>query len=435
MRKKLLILPPLVIGLLVLYYAASNRAPLPTVQRVEPVRTARVIEVPRIDLAPVAIGYGNVRAERTWNAVAEVAGRVVEVHPNLREGAFVGVGELLLRIDAAVYALALARAEAQHAELLARWDKTRAALAIEQQSLALARREAARQSDLQRQGTVSQKALDEAQRSVLNGEQAVQSLETQLAQMPAQQRLAEVGIEQARLDLARTDIRAPFDARIGAVGIEVAQYVTGGQPLFVAESIDRAEIEVPVAIAQMRALVLNVGEVNFSAAGFSERVPELLGLSAEVRVAGAPADTAPRAARVLRTTTVDSRTRTVGVVIAVDAPYADLAPGVRPPLVSGLYVRVKLVGRPQPGRVVVPTAALRNGRAYVLDDAQRLQVREVKLLFSQGGVSVVAAGLEGGERLVVSDLVPAVPGMRIDPVPDPQLEAALRAGGPLQGGG
>ena len=47
------------------------------------------------------------------------------------------------------------------------------------------------------------------------------------------------------------------------------------------------------------------------------------------------------------------------------------------------------------------------------------------VLFSQGPLSVIAAGVQAGERLVVSDLVPAVPGMLLDAVPDEAMQAQM----------
>jgi len=55
----------------------------------------------------------------------------------------------------------------------------------------------------------------------------------------------------------------------------------------------------------------------------------------------------------------------------------------------------------------------------------RLRRRPVEVLFSQGDVSVIAAGLEAGERVVVSDLVPAVEGMLLQVQPDEALAESL----------
>jgi hypothetical protein len=65
----------------------------------------------------------------------------------------------------------------------------------------------------------------------------------------------------------------------------------------------------------------------------------------------------------------------------------------------------------------------------VADDDNRLQRRPVEVLFSQGSVSVIAEGLEAGERVVVSDLLPAVEGMLLQVQIDEVLSAELAAEG------
>jgi multidrug efflux pump subunit AcrA (membrane-fusion protein) len=84
--RKWLILPPIVLGVLVLLWMAGGREPPAKAERSEPVRTVRVIEAPLLELIPKAEGYGPVRPARVWTAGAQVAGRIVEIHPKLRDG-------------------------------------------------------------------------------------------------------------------------------------------------------------------------------------------------------------------------------------------------------------------------------------------------------------------------------------------------------------
>jgi multidrug efflux pump subunit AcrA (membrane-fusion protein) len=107
---KLLIFPPIVLGVLVLLWMAAGKQPPPQTDRGEPARTVRVIEAPLLELIPKAIGYGAIRPARVWTAVAQVAGRVVEIHPKLRDGEILPEGTLLVRIDPIDYALALSQA-------------------------------------------------------------------------------------------------------------------------------------------------------------------------------------------------------------------------------------------------------------------------------------------------------------------------------------
>ena len=125
--------------------------------------------------------------------------------------------------------------------------------------------------------------------------------------------------------------------------------------------------------------------------------------------------------------TIDPETRTVGVIVAVDRPYGQAVPGVRPPLTKNMFVEVEITGRPKPDRLIVPRSALHNGRLYLVGDDDRLVIRPTTVAFVQAGFAVIAEGLADGERVVISDIVPAIEGMRLAPVADEAVAAALTA--------
>ena len=77
-------------------------------------------------------------------------------------------------------------------------------------------------------------------------------------------------------------------------------------------------------------------------------------------------------------------------------------------------------------RIVVPRSSIRAGTVFVVDKDSRLRRRAVQTLFSQGNISVIEEGLERGERIVVSDLVPAVDGMLLEVEVDEALSKALQ---------
>ena len=75
---------------------------------------------------------------------------------------------------------------------------------------------------------------------------------------------------------------------------------------------------------------------------------------------------------------------------------------------------------------MLPRSAVRGGVVLVADQENRLRRRKVELLFSQGSTSVIASGLSAGERVVVSDLVPAVEGMLLHVQTDEALSESLK---------
>jgi multidrug efflux pump subunit AcrA (membrane-fusion protein) len=124
---------------------------------------------------------------------------------------------------------------------------------------------------------------------------------------------------------------------------------------------------------------------------------------------------------------IDPQTRTAGVIVVVDGPYEKILPGVRPPLVRNMYCEVEIKGRLQPDTVVIPKSAYHEGIVYLMDSDKRLRKRQVEIQFSQTNFYALSAGLNPGEWVIVSDLVPAIEGMLLQPVEDPDLEKGLTA--------
>jgi len=426
---RLLVVPPILLGVAVLVWLL-NAKPTPQLKpAAEAVRAVRVIEVAAIDLVPVADGFGTVQPARVWSAVAEVAGRVVEVHPRLRNGAILPAGTALLRIDPVDYELSIAQARAQLAELEVQEANARASLKIEQRSLELIERESKRVDDLVSSGTLSQNQADSTTRSVLGIRAQVQNLRNTLALIPVQRKNLETQLARAERDLQQTRIVAPFAMRVAALAVERDQYVGVGQKLFEGDSVDRVEVLAQFPMAQIRNLVLGRTDLQIDVNNANTQLAELVGFKPTVLL-----DTGQNVAEweaefARMNDTIDPQTRTIGMVVAVDDPFAKTIPGVRPPLTKGMFVRVRMSGRSQPDRMLVPRAAVRNGAVYVADSDDRLRRRTVEVEFSQGDLSVIASGLQIGDRVVVTDVVPAVEGMLLLPQIDRELSSRLVAAG------
>jgi RND family efflux transporter MFP subunit len=439
--KKLLVIPAVLLGVAVLYVLASGREGPEQAPPAEEARTVRVIAAPRVEIVPRAVGYGYVTPGMVWEAVAEVSGKVVETHPRLKKGEILPAGAVLLRIDPMDYRLAITQIEAnirsaraELAELKVREENTRASLEIEENALRLSRKDLERKRELLKRGNVSQAAVDQEERNVLTQEQSVQGLRNTLNLIPAEREaleaklaLYQAQLEAARRNLERTTIAVPFDARIAEVNVERAQFAKEGQIVAIADSIDVAEIGAQVPIEKFRNLLSPVvGDDGLSLADM-DKLPELLGLSATVtlRSGDFTVEWEGRFARI--SDTIDPETRTVGVIIAVDDPYRQARLGYRPPLVKNMFVEVDLRGRPRPAGPVIPRSALHGSDVFIVGDDDRLIKRGVEVGFFQTNFVTVSRGLEAGERVVVSDLSPAIEGMLLDPVLDEALADRLAA--------
>lgn len=425
--RMLLIVPPLALGVLMLVVMGNSRKPPTEINVGESSATVRVVTASSVDLIPEARGFGEVQPARVWSAVAQVAGRVVEIHPRLRNGEILPAGTLLFRIDPVDYELELAQARAELAELTVKEENTRASLEIDRRNLAVAQREQERLAKLSQKGTASRSDVDLAERSVLTARTAMQNSENNLALIPTQRRVLEARLTQAERDLQNTAVSAPFDMRITELAIEQDQYTTVGQTLFRGDAVDRVEVTAQFAMSSLRNLLAGREDKLPAVAKLQTQLADFTGFRPLLRMDLGDLAAEWEAQFVRLSDAVDDQTRTMGLVVAVDKPLEQAIPGRRPPLSKGMFVEVRLRGRPQSDRLVVPRHAVRDGKVYVVGPDQRLEVRNVAVLFSQGALSIISAGIEADEKVVVSDLLTAVPGMLLSPQVDQALQDAMLA--------
>jgi membrane fusion protein (multidrug efflux system) len=178
----------------------------------------------------------------------DVAGTVKEVL--VQENQAVSAGQVLFRIDPASYQVAVDQAEARLAQvrtdllaLTASYREKQAEIALARTRYEFARREQRRQADLVAKHFVSASKFDDAtQASDIAGQQITAqeedlkriaaslggSVDTPLAQQ-AGYRAAQAALEQARLDLARTEVRASLPGTVSSPP-KPGQYLAAGGP-------------------------------------------------------------------------------------------------------------------------------------------------------------------------------------------------------------
>lgn len=435
---------PVIIGIAVLVFAATNRAQPQRKPPAEQARSVRTIEAVALPLVPRLLAFGSVQPARVFAAVAQVSGEVEYLDPAFDRGALLAAGTEIVRISPVDYELAIAQAQAnlraadaRIAELSVSEQNTRETLALDERALALRETERQRVADLRRNGALPQSALDAAVRDALAQRKLVQALRNTLRLLPTQlevqrqQRAVYAAqLESARLDLARTRIRLPFDARIVEAKVEAMQFVQAGQTVAIADGLDVAEIVAEAPVARLAGLLRAALGADVPTGITPETFKALakrMDLRATVRLA-ANIDGPSWHGRLDRTSdALNPQTRSVGLIVSVDDPYGQAVPGKRPPLTKGMFVEVELRVRSAQPALVVPRAAVHDNSLYIVDAQGRLEIRPVELGLRQGAMVAVSDGLAAGERVVVSDLVPALPGMLLVAQPDDALAARLRA--------
>ena len=172
----------------------------------------------------------------------QVNGQIVQVH--VRDGARVKRGDLLFRIDPQPYRVALEQAEAQlaTARLQTHVLQTTAAgtggdITGAEANLAIKRNALGRQQALLKKGFTTRADYDDALNDVRTAETDLADARARAANASAavapgeqpQVAQAQAAVDKARLDLSRTDIRAPMDGVVeNADNLQVGQMAITG---------------------------------------------------------------------------------------------------------------------------------------------------------------------------------------------------------------
>ena len=428
-------------AVLVALILVKTRAPLEHVALEMPSRVVEVVRARQIPFRTRVTAYGNVEPSKTLNSAAEVIGEISYLHPNLKAGETIPSGTLVVRIDAEDYELSLRQTQedlkasrSSLRELETEKKSTLRSLQLSQKNLEVGQAELGRIRDIYEKKLISKSTLDaEEQKSILLRQQ-VEDLQGRLNGYDSRRQSIEAQIARAEQEvqnrttiLGRTEIRMPFDARIGTVSVNQNEFVTVGSALFEAIDLKGVEISAQLPIGSMRKLVSHLANQSQVVRQFIEtggHINDSLGLVAEVRLVG----NMPNAiweAKVLRISeSIDATRQTLGVVVGVDKPYEKIVAGQRPPLLKGMYTAVDLMA-PQRLAMVIPRKALHEGRVYLADDDGRLEIRAVDILFSQDDLVVVKSGLEDNERIVITDLTPVIEGMPLQVIEATQFETEL----------
>ncbi|MGC5781183.1 efflux RND transporter periplasmic adaptor subunit [Methylobacterium sp. NFXW15] len=312
---------------------------------------------------------GRLASTRVAEVRAQVAGIVRE--RAFEEGGLVSKGDVLFRIDPAVY-----RAE------------------VDAKSAALDRAEATRVQALRQsertETLLERQAASTAQHDITTA--ALRQAEADVASAKAQ-------LARARIDLDYATVRAPIAGRIGRATVTEGALVGQGEAtkLALIQQVD------PI-FADFNAPAADPGSL---AAPGTE--------GAEVRLVLPDGSLHADAGRLLfAEVSVDPGTGQVSVRAKFPNPKVALLPGT--------YVRVRVAQGTLPGAVVVPAQAIQRSSAgvaqvFVIGEDRTVALRPVRAGALTDAGWIVEEGLKAGETVVVEGFQRIQPGMAVNPMP------------------
>ncbi len=316
---------------------------------------------------------------------AEVAGRVTRISPKFEVGSFFSCGDLLLEIDDQDYKTALEIAEA---------SKLGAEATLE-----LATQELQRLEELLKSNNVSEAEVMQAS---ANKKQAAANLQTTTA-----------GVEQAKRDLARTKIHAPFDGRLRTKTVGLGQSIGAGTSLGIAFSVELAEVRLPVSSRELQ--FLNLPE--------DENQPAV-----EIELSDAISENSPDRwkAKIVRTEgTLDVNSLELFAIARIEDPFG--LKTNKATLRIGQPVEAAIPGATLQEVVALPRSAVRQLDKIYLVDNQKLTIstKTIEAVWAdEEHVIVRDTSIADGNSLSTTSLVYAPEGAKVEIIPDIELAAA-----------
>ncbi len=327
-----------------------------------PVTTGRVVEK---EMPIEATVVGTVEAYSTVAVRAQVTGELKAV--NFRQGDDVSAGQVLFTLDPRPLEAALNQAEAN--------------LQRDTAQLANAKVIAQRMDDLVERGVGTREQRDTAR--------------TQAAALEAVVGANTAAVENARVQLQYTTIRAPIAGRTGALMVNAGNLVRANDqlPLVVINQVSPiyASFGIPEALLPSLRRYMSQRELQVLATPPNED--------------GAPAEGS--------ITFVDNQVDQTTGTIRIKATF----PNANRRLWPGQFVNITIRMASDPRAIVVPTVAVQAGPegqyVFVVKNDSTVEMRPVTVARTAGTETVLREGVKPGETIVTDGQLRLVPGSRI----------------------
>lgn len=446
--KSFIFLPLIVIGAIAfVVFQVKSKAPIAHEETGYPVTAVEVITVKKLPFRARAMAFGHIEPAVTLKVKSEVSGKISYIHPDLKKGASIKKDTVVLRIEPTTFNISLSQSKAglagsqsSLAQLETEEKSTQRALTIAQNNLNIGLKEEKRIESLWDKRLIARSVLDKEVQKVLSLRQQVQDIQGKLssyssrkAATRAQIKQSESLVDKSQDTLGRTEIRLPFDARIGTVFVAEGEFTAvGSGNLFEASGVEAVEINAQLSSKQFRPLVSGLGgnhngSINLNSPESLPAILSKMNLEARVRLVGDLSRETVWEGTLLRLgESIDPVRDTLGLVIGIDKPYERVIPGKRPPLLKGMYVSVELFSPEKPA-MVLPRKAVHQDRVYIAMD-NTLVIRPIRILFSQGNLVVISEedeSIKEGDKIIISDVIPVMDGMPVKTIAANDFEKAL----------
>ncbi|AHW25826.1 efflux RND transporter periplasmic adaptor subunit [Salmonella enterica subsp. enterica serovar Abony] len=342
----------------------------------EPPVTVHVVET-----APLAVTTelpGRTSAFRIAEVRPQVSGIVLK--RNFTEGSDVEAGQSLYQIDPATYQ--------------ADYDSAKGELAKSEAAAAIAHLTVKRYVPLVGTKYISQQEYDQAIADARQADAAVVA--------------AKAAVESARINLAYTKVTSPISGRIGKSNVTEGALVTNGQSteLATVQQLDPIYVDVTQSSNDFMRLKQSVEQGNLHKDSASSTVQLVMENGQVYPIKGTLQ---------FSDVTVDESTGSITLRAVFPNPQHSLLPG--------MFVRARIDEGVQPNAILVPQQGVTrtprgDAMVMVVNDKSQVEARNVVAAQAIGDKWLISEGLKPGDKVIVSGLQKARPGVQVKATTD-----------------
>jgi RND family efflux transporter MFP subunit len=302
----------------------------------------------------------------------ELGGRVIWQSSELVAGGRFKKGQPIVKIDARDYQLAV---EAFRSQV----NRAKLDLRLEARRGEVAKREWNAFGDID---------ANDDQRALAQREPQLESSRLAL-------KAAQSSLKKAKLDLARTTLRAPFNAMVVNESVDTGQLISPQTAVARLVGTDQYHVRVSIPVVSLKTMQARSGDEPGSEVRVVQRVGH---------------ETIERAGEVIRQLPdLDPGGAMARILVSIDDPLGD---GKALPLLLGSFVDVAVAAAPIENAIRVPRVALHHGHnVYIMNDDDLLEIRTVQIAWTEPDAVLVSGGLEPNELVIVSRIPTPIPNM------------------------
>lgn len=343
------------------------------------VETAMLVDVTHVEkgtFEPVIVATGTVQPVEDVQLSPLVSGQIIRRDPTFTPGGFVKKNQILLQIDPSDYqnTLELRKSELMQSQTTLDTEMGRQQIASQDLQLIVD------------DSLFGSNPLSEEERQLV-------LRKPQLNAVKATIEASKASVKQARLNLERTTIRAPFDAHILTQNVSTGSQVSQGDNLGRIVGTDYYWIIATVPVSKLQWLKF---PRNSSEKGSPVRIENSTTW---------PNGTHREGYLERKIGALDGQTRLARVLVRVEDPLGKkMNSSNTPMLIIGSFVEVFINANPIENVVRLNKDFVRSSETVWVMKDDKLEIREVDIALTDDQYAYISNGLQNGDKVVTTDL-------------------------------